>query len=49
MIVASGVFAYTMNRMNYILSGLETSSEAYKQALSAITNYMKKKHVKKEL
>lgn len=29
MIMASGVFAYTMNRINYLLSGLETTTETY--------------------
>jgi len=33
MILSSGVFAYTMNRINYLLSGLETTSETYKHAL----------------
>jgi len=30
MLVASGVFAYTMNRINVILAGLDTTSEQYK-------------------
>jgi len=49
MLVASIVFAYTFNRINLLIEGLETSSEEYRRAVSTITNYMRKKHVHKEL
>lgn len=49
MILSSGVFGYTMNRIGNILQSFNETSMEYKLKLFQINQYMKRKNVPKEL
>jgi hyperpolarization activated cyclic nucleotide-gated potassium channel 2 len=48
-IVASGVFAFSMNSINTLLTNMDTQSTTYRQTISTIHRYMKKRQVSKDV
>lgn len=49
MIVASGVFAFTMNSINVLLVQMNQQKAYYQDIMIALSSFMKQKHVSREL
>lgn len=49
MIIASGVFAFTMNSINNLLQQMNQGKEYYEDIMISLNSYMKHKHISKEL